>query len=68
MTTMYAPFKLEREYIDRFSDIGINYEPLMDGEYSHDDIIEYLDWEEREKERQIPESVSYTHLKLPTKA
>jgi len=52
---MYAPFKLEREYIDRFSNLGIDYEPLMDGEYSHDDIIEYLDWEEREKERQLPE-------------
>ena len=52
---MYTPFKLEREYIDRFSTIGIDPEPLMDGEYSHDDIIEYLDWEEREQEPQLTE-------------
>ena len=50
---MYSPFRLEQEYLDRFYDIDIDPEPLLDGEYSHDDVMEYLDYKEKEKRELI---------------
>ena len=58
MTNMYTPFKLEREYIDRFSTLGIDPEPLLDGEYSRDDVIGFLSDRELEQEPQLTEYVA----------